>query len=180
MAIPVWQYQQRGEPFTIPDVPDLREAPGGTGVVPGLKRFPYQAVARPIDPPTAAAPDLSWVLRDLPFARLPRPSGLTALVPLPFDLPLLDPAPMLRRRPSLLGGGSTFYGQADAVVVPDLIALQPQLPLPRQRLTPEAGGGLVTLAESPNPGDLATTVVVGTAPCTIIPSGMTPGDDTDG
>lgn len=54
--------------------------------------------------------------------------------------------------------------------------------LPRAvRRTPMPLDGQVPVLDAlPMPGDLATTVVAGSLPCAILPSGMTPGDDTDG
>ena len=109
----------------------------------------------------------------LPLAE-PFPAADTPLPQQTLPLPL----PPRRAR---LEGVSTFYGQADPVVTPDFTALLLTMPLPRARLTLDASGGsLPILAATPFPGDLATTVVAGTLPWTMLPSGMTPGDDSDG
>ena len=73
-------------------------------------------IARPYDLPITPPPD---VVR----AKVPAPQWDRTYVPvtLPYDRPLLDSSPLVIRRPlRALGEASSFYGQADAVLVPDL------------------------------------------------------------
>lgn len=148
--------------------------------------FQYQGKAEVLDagapPPTA--PDQPWLLLDPPMrARrgVPGSGVLPPAIALPYDYPLLDPPVVVRRRRQALGEGSPLYGQADPVVTPDLIALALVSPMARPRRVLDSGGGqLPILAPEPFAGDLTSTHVQGTLPCAIIPSGMTPGDDSDG
>lgn len=96
------------------------------------------------------------------------------------DQPWLGEPFIARRRTPVLSEGSPSFGQADAPAVPDLVASLPaELRRRTRQAMPEV---LITpiLDPAPFPGDLATTVVLGTAPCAILPSGLTPGDDVDG
>jgi len=178
------QYPPLADPFRVEDVPDPRAAPGGSGVVQPQRRFPYQAVARPVVfDASAVVPDQPWLLLTLPRARAGLRESLTASVLLEpgTAMPLLLLGEMVWRRAARLGEASSFHGQADVVAAPDLVALALVSPMARPRLVFDSGGGsLPILTATPFPGDLATTVVAGDLPIAILPSGMTPGDDTDG
>ena len=123
--------------------------------MPGLKRFPYQSVARPIAPPTAeTVPDLTWALGDLPFGRLRlRLSGEYSLplIALPYDLPLTAPPDLVRAKARSVGEGTPEWGRADVVVVPDLIALLPSLPLAPKRLPLHTQSPEIGRADAPPP-----------------------------
>ena len=179
------QYLPLAEPLTLPPANDPP-----TPHLPWLNANPLPKprlrleglagpppIALPYDLPITPPPD---VMR----AKVPAPQWDRTYVPvaLPYDAPLLDPVPLVIRRPlRALGEASSFYGQADAVVTPDLIAMNLVSPLPRPRLMQDALSGQVPILEAqPMAGDLATTVVAGSQPWVAIPSGMTPGDDSDG
>ena len=176
------QYLPLAEPFELPvAVTPLPQSllplplPKPRLTLEGLAGPP--PIALPYDLPITPPPDVVRPRRAAP------PTDRTFVpVALPYDRPLLDPAPLVVRRPlRALGEASTFYGQADAAVTPDLIAMNLVSPLPRPRLVHDVTSGQLPILEAqPMPGDLATTVVAGSQPWVAIPSGMTPGDDSDG
>lgn len=143
----------------------------------------YPPLAEPFPPADTPLPQATLPELPLPLPRL-RLEALAGppVIALPYDLPLLDPSPVvMRARPQPQATASTEYGRADVVVTPDLVAQLDVVPLPRPRLTVEGGQPLTPILDTaPSPGDLTTTIVLGDLPCAIIPSGMTPGDDVDG
>lgn len=173
------QYTPLAEPFALPDVPDLREAPGSSGVVPPRKVFPYQSGARPVDfAAVVVAPDQPWLLLLPPTRRVPALLGMGVQPPviaLPYDWPLLEASPtVVRRVVRAQGDGSTTYGQADPVVAPDLIALNLVSPLPRLRPLLDLPGGQPLPLTIPAAAGLTATHVEGRAGALLVPSGMTP------
>ena len=129
-------------------------------------------IALPYDLPITPPPD---VMR----ARVAAPQWDRTYVPvaLPYDAPLLDSSPLVIRRPQrALGEASSFYGQADAVVTPDLIAMNLVSPLPRPRSVALTDRQVTTtpFLATPAAAGLTFTHVVGTTSCAVLPSGMTP------
>ena len=143
----------------------------------------YLPLAEPLTLPPALDPPQPHLCLPEPVRRQVRvlTAGASVLLEPGSAMPLLALGEIVRRPLRALGEASSFYGQADAVVTPDLIAMNLVSPLPRRRLMQDVTSGQLPILEAqPMPGDLATTVVAGSQPWVAIPSGMTPGDDSDG